>query len=294
MPRKKKSNNTFNKFFDKIFVINLFDKTTRWNKVEKQFKNRKINIDRFIAVDGRCQNQGKKACLEKLKSFEISYNVRIDPKAKNKHGDRMKVTEILPASSLTLGTLLLLRAQVKNGWKTMLLCEDDIELTRDIDKKLKQGIKELGNRKWDLLYLGCGGLCGDNGLSWKKDEEHQYPSTFQTIYKGDEDYDFYVSHPNDLRDMCEDNRYCEYISEHITKLNGGRHGGTWCYAWSLEGAKKMLKVFEKNKNKVSVHIDHFNNKQVKNGTLKAYSFNPVIVHHEKMTQIRDSDIPWEW
>ena len=82
MPRKKKSKNTFNNFFDKIFVINLFDKTTRWNKVEKQFKNRKINIDRFIAVDGRCQNQGKKACLEKLKSFEISYNVLIDPKAK--------------------------------------------------------------------------------------------------------------------------------------------------------------------------------------------------------------------
>ena len=37
-----------------------------------------------------------------------------------------------------------------------------------------------------------------------------------------------------------------------------------------------------------------NNLKVKNGTLKAYSFNPVIVHHEKMTQIRDSDIPWEW
>ena len=179
MPRKRKSNNTFNKFFEKIFIINLFDKTKRWKKVEKQFKNRKINVERFIAIDGRCKSQGKKACLEKLKSFEMSYNVRIDPKAKSKHGQRMKVTEILPASSLTLGTLLLLRAQVKHGWKTMLLCEDDVELTRGVDKKLKQGIKELGNRKWDLLYLGCGGLCGDNGLSWEKDRKHKHPSLYQ-------------------------------------------------------------------------------------------------------------------
>ena len=206
----------------------------------------------------------------------------------------MKVTEILPASSLTLGTLLLLRAQVKNGWKTMLLCEDDVELTRGVDKKLKQGIKELGNKKWDLLYLGCGGLCGDNGLSWEQDKKHKYPSTYQTIYPGDEDSEFYVSHPNDLRSMCENDKYCEPISKNIIKLNGGHHGGTWCYAWSLKGAKKMLKIFEQNKNTVSVHIDDFNNKQLRKNILKAYAFNPVIIHHEKMTQIRNTEIPWEW
>ena len=33
----KSKTNIFNKFFSKIYVINLDDKTTRWKKVKTQF-----------------------------------------------------------------------------------------------------------------------------------------------------------------------------------------------------------------------------------------------------------------
>ena len=288
---KKKSE--LNKYFNKIFVINLYNNTKKWDKVNKQFKSRNIKVERFVAVDGRCKNDGKQACMDKLNSFQIAYDVKINPKAKDQIGRKMSLKEILPASSLTIGTLLLLRAQVKNKWKHMLICEDDIELTRNIEKKFKKGIKELGKTKWDLLYLGCGGLCGDRGLSWDKDEKHPHESVFKEIEDFEDDEMIYVSHPNDLRTICDDKRYCEPFSDNITRIKGGQHGGTWCYAWSLDGAKKMVKEFEKKKNEVSIHIDQFINKTVRKKILKAYSFDPVIVHHEKIGKIRNTDIPWK-
>ena len=64
--RSPKSNPFINKFFDKIFVISLYDNFSRWEKVAKQFKNRKIDVERFVTVDGRCKNQTSKECLQKL------------------------------------------------------------------------------------------------------------------------------------------------------------------------------------------------------------------------------------
>ena len=95
---------------------------------------------------------------------------------------------------------------------------------------------------------------------------------------------------------CEDDeqQYCKPISNNLVRLNGGRHGGTWCYAWSLQGAKKMLKIMEKTNNLVSHHIDQIINDYVRNKKLTAYSFNPVIIHHELLTVNRKTDIPWKW
>ena len=59
-----------NNFCDKVYIINLFDKEERWKKVSRQFKKKNIDIQRFVAVDGRCKNQSKEACLSKLKTFE--------------------------------------------------------------------------------------------------------------------------------------------------------------------------------------------------------------------------------
>tara|TARA_Y100000389_G_scaffold204740_1_gene259323 strand:- start:1219 stop:1389 length:171 start_codon:yes stop_codon:yes gene_type:complete len=56
---------------------------------------------------------------------------------------------------LTIGTILLLRAMVKNKWKHILICEDDILLSRGISNKFKKGIKEIGGKNW-IYYLGAG------------------------------------------------------------------------------------------------------------------------------------------
>ena len=53
--------------------------------------------------------------MEKLKTFEIAYDVKINiPKNK----DKLKV--MMPASSLTIGTVLILREMVKRKWKRIL------------------------------------------------------------------------------------------------------------------------------------------------------------------------------
>ena len=122
---------TVNKFFDKVFVISLFDKTQRWNKVVKQLKRKKIRAERFVAIDGRCKNQGIKGCRDKLRSFELTHDVKIT-KSKD-----MTLKELIPACSLTIGTILLLRAMVRNKWKRILIFEDDVELSRKFQKRLR-------------------------------------------------------------------------------------------------------------------------------------------------------------
>jgi len=98
-----------NKFYDKIFVISLYDKQDRWKKVRDQFKKKGVDVESFVAVDGRCSGQGEDGCLDKLKTFQLMYDVWIDP-----DGDPLE--EMVPASSLTIGTIILLRAMVRiNG-----------------------------------------------------------------------------------------------------------------------------------------------------------------------------------
>jgi GR25 family glycosyltransferase involved in LPS biosynthesis len=271
------SKNEFNSFFDKIYCISLYDNNKRWEQVEKQFKKRKINIERFVAVDGRCK-KGEKDCKDKLNSFEIAYNVKIPIKK----GEKM--SKVLPAASLTIGTILLLREQVKNKLANILICEDDIYLNRNIMKNFKQGIKEIGKRRWDVLYLGCGGSCGLKGLSHKKTKKYKYISPWNE--NGGMDDEFYVNQRNDLRMLC-DMEDCQPISDHITKPY--RAGGTWCYAYSLTGAKKVLKIIDNN---ASNHIDQLLMDMMEDGDIRALAFDPPIVMHEDMRNGRVTDIPW--
>ena len=261
-----------NKYFDKIFVISLYDKTARWNKVRSQFKRRGIDVERFVAVDGRCKDQGKKGCLDKLRSFEIAYNIKI-PVRKD-----IPLKELIPASSLTIGTLLLLRQQVNKGWKRILICEDDIILSRNLEDKFKTGVKEIKKSSWDLLYLGCGNHCGINGIGYDKKGHRSFLSDYS-------DEDFYIKHKNDLRLPCDYG--CKKFTEHISKAYNPT--GTWCYAISLKGAKKILKILGDNLNQ---HIDQILSGHTTDGYLKSLAFDPPIVMHEDISQGRDTDIPW--
>ncbi len=273
-----------NTFFDEIYVINLFDMIERWDKVYKQFKKRGIRVNRFAAIDGRCKAQGDEGCEAKAKSFEISYNVVINAKLAKRKG--WKLIELLPASSLTIGTVLLLRHMVKHKMKRILICEDDIVLSRNFEKNFAKGIKELEKSKyaksWDLLYLGCGNLCGDKGISEEKTSKTKHISQLSQ-FVGD---DWYVNNKDDLRMTCDE---CKNVSEHLSIAD--EPGGTWCYAYSLKGAKKLLKLID---NKVYNHIDKIIAKEVVNSNVRALAFNPPIVMHEYGAIRSDSQIPWEW
>lgn len=273
--------NFLNRFFDKIFVISLADNEKRWEQVEKQFKRRQIKIERFIAVDGRCKNLGKSSCLDKLKTFEMIYNVKIP------HSKKDDLRVIVPAASLTIGTILLLRAMVKNKWDHMLICEDDIYLLSSFIKKFKEGIKEIGDKKWDVLYLGCGGVCGMNGVSFNKSKRNKHLSPWVE----DIGEDIYNFHYNDLRVPCEEDDECKKISKHITQISSEKGpGGTWCYAYSLRGAKRVLKYLDNN---AGNHIDQLLIKLIYENKIKALSFDPPIVMHEDIRGGRQTDIPWK-
>jgi GR25 family glycosyltransferase involved in LPS biosynthesis len=175
---------------------------------------------------------------------------------------------------------------VKKKLKRILICEDDIVLTRNFEKKFAVGIKELNSskykNKWDLLYLGCGNLCGDKGISERKTGRNKHMSQLSQFM----DYEYYVSNKDDLRIPCDD---CKNISDNLSIADSP--GGGWCYSYSLKGAKKLLKIIG---NKVYNHIDQIIEKNVEDGNLLAVSFNPPIVMHEYGAIRNDSQIPWKW
>ena len=272
-------NNSLNKFFNKIFVINLFDKTKRWKKVSGQFKRRNIKVTRFIAIDGRCKSQNPSGCQDKLDHFKMIYNIKILTKRD------IPLKELVPASSLTIGTILILREMVKKKWKRILICEDDIELPRNFDKRFKQGIKELGNKKWDILYLGCGWTCGIHNISKEKTTKNKYLTQYNQFYKTE---NWFIQNKNDLRSICDIDK-CKPITEHISKAY--QPSGTWCYAYSLKGAKKLLKLIDNN---AGEHIDRLIQEQIKASKLEALAFDPPLVMHEGGALRSDSDIPWKY
>jgi len=266
--------NAFNKFFDKIYVISLFDQPEKWKKVEKQFNRRGIKAERFVAVDGRCKKQGIQGCKDKLRSFETSYNVSIS----NDSGYPLK--ELIPAASLTIGTILILREMVKNKWERVLICEDDIELAKNLETKFKQVVKELGDTSYDLLYLSCGNQCGIHNLGSKKTKRIKYESMLNEHY----DLGLWVADERDLRIECDG---CKPISKHITKVV--RPGGTWFYSYSLKGARKLLKMLD---NDAGNHIDQIIKDFTEAGKLKCLAVDPPIGWHQKGRE--GSSMEWQW
>jgi GR25 family glycosyltransferase involved in LPS biosynthesis len=257
-----------NKYFDKIFVINLESNNDRWKHVEKQFKKYNITVERFIAIDGRCKID-KKLCQAKLNTFEILYDVNIKSK--------YKLQLLMPVSSLTIATISILRAMVRNKWERILICEDDINIRRKFLERFKNGINDIKNIKWDLLYLGGGGEMGNNGVSYDKTKYNKYPSPWGENLG-------YVHDIDDLRIPC-DNK-CKTVSDNISTVY--KAGGTWCYAVSLKGAKKILKHIDN----AGEHIDQILIKLCYNKILNALAFDPPLVMHEDIRNGRNTDIPW--
>lgn len=264
-----------NNFFDKIYIINLKDKIQRWKKVSSRFDRNNIKYTRFLAVDGRCKTDAE--CLKKRKTFMNKYNIKM------KLGG-YPLKELLPASSLTIGTILILREMVKKKWDHVLIAEDDVVIGKQFHTKFKAGIKELEKHvpDWDVIYLGCGSHCGYRGISKSKTRRNKYRSTLSKIYKEN----IYVEYKDDLRTICDD---CPKISKHLSWPS--QPGGTWCYGYSLKGAKKMLKIIN---NQSAEHIDGLLWDAIADEELIGVSFDPPIVWHEKGAVRSDSDIPWEY
>lgn len=261
-----------NNYFDKIYIINLHDKIQRFKKVSKQFIKNNIKFTRFEAIDGRCK---KYKCAEKKRELQSTYNVKI---SKNVHPT---------TASLVIGTKEILKNAIKKKYKRILICEDDIVFSRNINTKFKTGIKELKQvmPDWDLLYLGSGNQSGINGISYKKTTYNKYKTCLYSLNK---DYDWYVHNKLDLRFPAEDCEDIHVLSPHLSIPY--RAGGGWCYAFSLKGMKKIYKYLKN----INDHIDQIIPDLSQQGILKTVAFDEPIVFHEDGAFRSDSDIKWNW
>lgn len=272
--RSPKAKSIFNRFFDKIFVINLKDATKRWKKVSSEYKKKGIKVERYDGIDGRCKDT--KECNKKQKSFEKTYGVKYGSKIKNPR-------ERLPASSLTLAHKLIYTEMLKQGWDRILISEDDVWIHKDAEKRLKKAIEELPDDKdWDMLYLGCGGECGIKGMSDRKTKKNKYLTDLAPHY----DSKWYLNVKEDLRAPCDD---CEVYSSQLTMPE--HPGGGWNFAVSREGAKKILKIIGRD---IGRHCDKIYPKAIYEGKLRAYALDPPVVYHEGGAIRPDSSIPWQW
>jgi GR25 family glycosyltransferase involved in LPS biosynthesis len=262
-----------NTFFDRIFVINLHDQTTRMNSVDERLKKYDISYTRFDAVDGRYRS--KEDMERKRKALEREYKVKISRDID------------LKTASLTLGTYLILKEMVKNRWEKIAILEDDATLDNDFNQKFTQGIAEVNTHvsNWDILFLGCGQLCGHRGISREKTEQTPH---LTTLHKFNKKAEYYVEHPEDIRYPCLPEK-CTKISEHISKAYFP--SGNFGYAYSLKGAKKMLKIID---GKIDEAIDAVIESAIKDGKVRAITFDPPIIYHFGGAERTDTNLDWTW
>lgn len=270
--RSPKAKSVFNRFFDKIFIINLKDSPHRLKKVAKEYRNKHIKFDVFEAINGRCKKVS--ICKQKQKTFSKRYGVQ--------YGNRIKnPKERIPASSLTLSQRLIYMETIRQGWERVLISEDDVWLTEDVESRFKQAIKELPD-DWDMLYLGCGAECGLKGIGPTRTKTNRYITPLAPHY----DVMWHVSVKEDLRAPCDT---CKIQSSQLTIPE--HPGGTWNYAVSNKGARKLLEIMG---NRVGEHCDKVYPVAIAEGKIKAYALDPPVIYHEGGAFRADSAIPWQW
>lgn len=108
---------------DHIYCINLDHRTDRWRQASEQFKKHNLNVQRVSAVDGRSGSFGNDKC--------DNYN-----------------------NACTLSHLKVITDAWRQGYKTIMVFEDDADLNDEFMSKLGRSVIDLIGINWDLLYLG--------------------------------------------------------------------------------------------------------------------------------------------
>lgn len=119
-----------NQFFDKVYVLNLHRRSDRLLLTDKRMKFCDIEYDTFHAVDGTVMKR-----LWEVYSKETSYF----------------------SNPSYLGTavshLAIYKDAISNGYKKILILEDDNRIHRNANQLFALNISTLPD-DWELLYLG--------------------------------------------------------------------------------------------------------------------------------------------
>ena len=161
--KKKFDFNKILEFVDKIFIINLDERTDRIKKAIKELKSFNVQFDKIERFSG---------IVPKL--VDIDKNIY-----KNFRVDLGKNVEsyIIGATGCKLSHLEVIKIAQERGYENVLIFEDDFYMTDDFLMNLNDFIKKVKDLpRWDVLYLG-----GNN----KSQEISNYciPTKFDKVFR---------------------------------------------------------------------------------------------------------------
>jgi GR25 family glycosyltransferase involved in LPS biosynthesis len=162
---------TLNDYFDQIYCINLDKRKDRWKIAKEQFDFHNIEVSRFSAVDGKTLNS-------------------------NPYISR-------GAFGCLLSHLNVLKDARENRYKTILITEDDVEFSDNLNVKFFK--YEIQLPKWDILYLGANhALCNPY-------EQNPPIQVNENVYKVNHAY---ALHAYAVKQSCYD-----FLIDNISEMN---------------------------------------------------------------------------
>ena len=202
-----------NTIVDKVYVINLDKDTDRMEQIGAELSKYNIQYERFAAVQGSLIKNSpmlteycNSFCTDGQKGCAISHKT-------------------------------LWNRAVKEGYRSILVLEDDAILADDFDTKLKHAWYQVPS-DYDMVFLGCRFLCNTT---------EALPITINKIM----------------------NKSPEEIDEKVSKVQGtiGTHG----YIITFHTAKVLETV------PINWHIDMEMSNYIQEYSLNAYSMKPVLI-----------------
>lgn len=214
--------NIINNFFDNVYLVNLEKSKDRLNNITKILNNENIKFERFNAV------YGKELSDEYIKTITTNFCYNFCPKS---------------VIGCALSHILIWKDILKKNYKNSLILEDDIYFDENYKNNLKKSLNELPH-DWDIVYLGCGGLCN-------KDNKNNLSEFISKIIF------------QKINNRIIYNNYI-FIPEYPT--------GTFSYGISNNGCRKLLNIIKK----IEKHID--SQMSSNNYTLNVYAVNPKCIY----------------
>lgn len=110
-----------NSFFDKIYCVNLDQRTDKWEVCSKIFSDEGLVVERFSAVDGK----------------QLPARGRLLPGELGCSASHANI----------------LRDMIKNNYSKILVLEDDVEFVKHVQAVFMEKHESIPD-DWDMLYLG--------------------------------------------------------------------------------------------------------------------------------------------
>lgn len=242
---------TLNEMFDKIYIMTLKRSVDRHPVFKKRLDG--LNYEIFWGVDGQKLN------IDKLEEDGL-----YDPeKAKTIKKDLKLPPHDLSLSILgcALSHIGIYKDVVKNGYRNVLIMEDDITVDHSKNGYLQNALDELPP-DWELLYLGY--------LNNNNEIDFQAKLRIRFIYPVLSLFGYKRYNPHTYR--------CKYPRPYSGHLElPGFHYGAHAYGVTLEGVKKILD----EQSPIVREADNAISEMCKHEKIKAYRVKERVFHQDR-------------